>query len=54
MQDFTAGRQPAHSRVRLFAEACEEPPSPSPCEGDRGNPHRTVTTLGLSFHKEEG
>ena len=37
-----------------FAEACEEPPSPSPCEGDLGNPRLTVTTLGLPFRKEEG
>ena len=36
------------------AEACEEPPSPSPHEGDQGNPRLTVTTLGLPFRKEEG
>ena len=32
----------------------EEPPSPSLCEGDQGNPHLFITTLGLPFRKEEG
>ena len=36
------------------AEECEEPPSPSPCEGNQGNPRLTVMTLGLPFRKEQG
>ena len=37
-----------------LAVTSEEPPSPSPCEGDQGNPRLIVTTLGLPFRKEEG
>jgi len=37
-----------------LAVTCEEPPSPSPCEGDQGNPRLIATTLGLPFRKEEG
>ena len=36
-----------------LAMTSEEPPSPSPCEGDQGNPRLIITTLDLPFHKEE-
>ena len=54
MWDFTIGLQPILFEGMALAVMCEEPPSPSPCEGDQGNPRLIVTTLGLSFHKEEG
>ena len=37
-----------------LAVMCEEPPSPSSCDGDQGNPHLIITTLDLPFRKEEG
>ena len=38
------------ARVKM----CEEPLSPSLCEGDQWNPRLVGTTLGLPFRKEEG